>query len=170
MILTKGVYETVMTLEGLARLVEHEGEATEHGFHVPYKDSLDNWTIGVGHLLTEEELVKEVIHLRNSQLRWRFGLTNDEAKELLYQDVIKAGKASRVFLEGIPHSQEVKDVITEMAFQLGRTGLFKFKRLRKALKERNFSWAAEEVLDSKLAKADAPSRAREYAARLGREH
>lgn len=164
----EGVYEEILSLDGLRSLVYHEGEAIEHGFHVPYQDSLENWTIGVGHLLTEEELIKEVIHLRGDQLHWRYGLSNREALELLEEDVLKAGIDRKLFLKGVEHPIEVTDVITEMAFQLGRTRLFTFKRLREALEGKDYLWAAEEILNSKLTKRDTPKRGSEYAAKIAR--
>ena len=45
-----------------------------------------------------------------------------------------------------------KDAILQMAYNLGMGGLFEFKRMLQALRDKNYPLAADEALDSKWAK------------------
>jgi lysozyme len=51
-----------------------------------------------------------------------------------------------------------KEIIVEMIFQLGKTGVSKFKNMWKALSELNYVGASFEMLDSRWAK-QTPNRA-----------
>ena len=48
-----------------------------------------------------------------------------------------------------------------MIYQIGFSGVRKFKKTIRYIKEDNFSLAAEEMLDSKWARSDSPNRAKE---------
>lgn len=54
----------------------------------------------------------------------------------------------------------VQSVLYEMSYQMGVDGLLKFKNTWKYLKEWDFVSASVEMLDSKWAKIDSPSRAK----------
>ena len=53
----------------------------------PYKDVGDKWTVGVGHLVTEEELESGMINLSSGSIPWESTLTRDQALEILRQDL-----------------------------------------------------------------------------------
>ena len=57
--------------------------------------------------------------------------------------------------------EPVQDVLVNMIFQIGFSGVKKFKKTIKYIKEDNFLMAAEEMLDSKWARSDSPNRAKE---------
>ena len=57
--------------------------------------------------------------------------------------------------------QNVKEVLINMIYQIGFSGVRKFKKTIRYIKEDNFSLAAEEMLDSKWARSDSPNRAKE---------
>ena len=57
--------------------------------------------------------------------------------------------------------QAVKEVLINMIYQIGFSGVKKFKKTIRYIKEDNFSLAAEEMLDSKWARSDSPNRAKE---------
>ena len=59
--------------------------------------------------------------------------------------------------------EAVKIVLQDMAYQLGVAGVMRFKKFLAALEVERFDMAAKEMLDSKWAKVDSPSRARELA-------
>jgi lysozyme len=59
-------------------------------------------------------------------------------------------------------SNDRKAVIQSMAYQLGITGLFNFKKMWKALEEGNYGDASDEMLDSRWA-AQTPERAVRHA-------
>ena len=54
------------------------------------------------------------------------------------------------FLKDQPNT--VKSVVLNMCYQMGVTGVSKFKMFLKALGERDYGWASIEMLDSKWAK------------------
>ena len=68
----------------------------------------------------------------------------------------------------LPAPQEVKDIVMNMAYQLGPTSFSKFKRTIKLLKNRDYEGASIEMLDSKWARDDTPERAKELSERLAR--
>ena len=57
--------------------------------------------------------------------------------------------------------QAVKEVLINMIFQIGFSGVKKFKKTIQYIKEDNFLMASEEMLDSKWARSDSPNRAKE---------
>ena len=57
--------------------------------------------------------------------------------------------------------QNVKEVLINMIFQIGFTGVRKFRKTIQYIKDDNFLLAGEEMLDSKWAKSDSTNRAKE---------
>ena len=68
----------------------------------------------------------------------------------------------------LPAPQEVKDIVRNMAYQLGPTSFRKLKRTIKLLKNKDYEGASIEMLDSKWARDDTPERAKELSERLAR--
>jgi lysozyme len=58
--------------------------------------------------------------------------------------------------------ERAEEILIEMVFQLGRTGVKKFKNMWKALAEHNYLGASFEMLDSRWAK-QTPNRAKDMA-------
>lgn len=67
--------------------------------------------------------------------------------------------ARRVFPDFIKLSDNRKVVLVSMVFQMGGSGVSKFKNMLKALDNHNYGIASEEMLDSRWAK-QTPSRAK----------
>lgn len=126
-----------------ARLVEDEGKVGH-----AYQDHLGFWTIGVGRLIDQ---------------RKDGGLSEDEIQYLLDNDIRKAEAIARIYPWYADLSWERQGVILCMIFQLGRSGLNAFVRMRVALERKDFDAAAAEMLDSKWAKEDTPARAERMA-------
>ncbi len=63
-------------------------------------------------------------------------------------------------------SKNRQEVLIEMAYQLGVAGLLKFENMIQALIGRNYDRASREMLDSKWAREDTPSRAKELAKKM----
>ena len=57
--------------------------------------------------------------------------------------------------------KNVKEVLINMIFQIGFSGVRKFKKTIQYIKDDNFLMAREEMLDSKWARSDSPNRAKE---------
>ncbi len=125
----------------MSRLVENIKES--EGFKgVEYKDSLGIPTIGFGTRLPLSEAESELI------LSFRL---NQKISHLLELNPIV-----------LTLTQERQEVLFEMAYQLGINGLMKFVMMWKAIESRQYESAAEEILDSRLAR-QTPNRAKKYA-------
>lgn len=122
-----------------------------------YKDSLGNLTVGTGHLLTDDML---------AQYEEGDVLPDDELEALLLQDFDTARADAEAFTpKDAP--QEVKNIVTNMAFQLGLPKLNKFKGFKTALVEKDYNKAADEMLDSLWASEEqTPERANRLADRM----
>ena len=57
--------------------------------------------------------------------------------------------------------QNVKEVLINMIYQIGFSGVKKFRKTIQYIKKDNFLLASEEMLDSKWARSDSPNRAKE---------
>ena len=115
-----------------SRIKKHEGFLSK-----VYLDILGKATIGYGHLLTEEDdFVEGVIY------------DKDILEALFEKDFNKAVQGAEELLKGYDIALIAKEVIIEMVFQLGKTGVSKFKKMFEALKEHDYSRVAAEMLNS----------------------
>jgi len=100
-----------------------------------YQDSEDYWTIGVGRLIDEKKGGK---------------LSADEIEYLLDNDIDKVINQVIREVDWYYDLSEVrKEVILNMAFNLGIGGVKKFKNMINALKRHDWDDASREMLDSK---------------------
>ena len=114
------------------RIKKHEGFVAK-----VYLDSLDKATIGYGHLLTEEDdFVEGVIY------------DKDILEALFDKDFDKAKQGMEELVGTLDIAMAAKGIIIEMVFQLGKTGVYKFKNMFAALNEFDYTRAAEEMLNS----------------------
>ena len=134
-----------MNMERLLQSVkDHEGYRNK-----VYLDTLNKRTIGVGHLCVED-----------------FWEDDKEYEEKFLMDILEADlqNAIKGAEELIQEHQctdiddLAKELIIEMVFQLGKTGVSKFRNMWKALSELNYVGASFEMLDSRWAK-QTPNRA-----------
>jgi len=103
----------------------------------PYKCSAGHWTIGYGHKLTQAEMCVKHITL-------------EQAEKLLLEDTVKAICDARVVCENFDTlSLPRKSVLVNMAFNLGRHGLKKFKKFLAALAVYDYDTATAEMIKSK---------------------
>lgn len=99
-----------------------------------YQDTEGVWTIGYGRNLQELEISKE------------------QAEAWLIQDLLQAAVQVRRFKEYNDLSENRKNVLIEMCYNLGPNRLSGFKKMFEALGEGDYDKAAAEMLDSKWAK------------------
>ena len=94
-------------------------------------------------------------------------VTQEQAEEWLKEDLenLKYVLADK-YAWFLPSPQEVKDIVMNMAYQLGPTSFSKFKRTIKLFKNKDYEGASIEMLDSKWAREDTPERAKELSERL----
>jgi len=100
----------------------------------PYFDTAGKLTIGYGRNLDDNPL------------------TTDEAIYLLQNDVAKIEKKLMVYSWFNQSSESVRDVLLEMAYNIGISGLLQFKNMIAAIKNEDYNAAAAEMLNSKWAK------------------
>ena len=115
------------------RLMEHEG-------FVPkiYKDTRGLATIGYGHLITKQDPFIEDVEY-----------PEEELYDLFLKDLQKAKNGAE---EIVGHIKELhptaKEIITEMVYQLGVTGVRRFLKTLLHLENRDYKNASLEMLDS----------------------
>lgn len=132
-------------LEAMLMSQEGTGPRGPHGEFLPYPDSVGKLTIGYGHLVDK-------------------GLPADLALMLFKSDIADA-------LDDVRHNCSCYDqlsrprqlVMVSLAFNLGRERLGKFVRFLGALHLGHYEDAADELLNSKAAREDAPARYRQLA-------
>ena len=136
-----------MNMERLLKSVkEHEGYRNK-----VYLDSLGKRTVGVGHLCVEDH--------------WEDNKEYSEKylMKVLKDDLKNAIQGAERLCSTAPALDDLaKEIIVEMIFQLGETGVSKFRNMWKALDEMppQYDVAATEMLDSRWAK-QTPNRAKE---------
>lgn len=152
------------------QLVQDEGE-------IPYiyLDSEGNPTFGVGSLLsshkqalldsglTQEDLDSHVQKLkdaresgklpstaRNYPEEYQLKISRDVYSKTFEKGLSDANKVYNKFTDGIDFiPQEAVPVIKNLSYQLGPR-LYKFKELKKALQNKDYNKAADEIIKSKL--------------------
>lgn len=83
-----------------------------------YYDAKGLPTIGVGHLLTTEELDTGLVHVAGIDVHWKSGLTEQEADELLAQDVALAEAAVSHYVL-VTLLQHQFDCLVSFVFNIG---------------------------------------------------
>lgn len=107
----------------------------DEGFKLfPYKDTVGKSTIGVGRNLDD------------------VGITATEAMYLLRNDIAKCVKQLENHEFYKKCNETRKNVLINMCFNLGITGLMNFKLMIKAILDEDWERASEQMLDSKWAK------------------
>jgi lysozyme len=130
-----------------ARIQRHEGLRLR-----VYEDSLGCASIGYGHLIRPSESFTVI--------------TKQEAEHLLDQDLQEARDGmERAFPWYKNLAFDARDILIEMIFQLGVSGVRKFTRFLDALQRRDYQRASDEMLNSRWAD-QTPERAHELASLL----
>ena len=131
----------------LESVKKHEGYKN----HV-YLDTLGKRTVGVGHLCVEDF--------------WEDGKEYDEdfLMCILEKDLQSAIDQADDMCSNLTISDDAKIIIIEMIFQLGGTGVSKFRKMWQALQQDppDYAEASVQMLDSRWAK-QTPNRAKEMA-------
>lgn len=129
-----------ITDELKARIRDHEGCVD-----TVYPDTLGKATIGIGHLVQPHE-----------RQRFKKGvkISVDEIEDLFLIDLNRAcAGAEQLISENYRGDkrlpQVIEHVIVEMVFQLGKTGVSKFKKMWKALSDGDKKQASLEMQDSR---------------------
>ena len=121
-----------------ARVQDHEGLRTS-----VYLATLGKKTVGIGHLVQPHEMERFAEGVE---------IPMDEIMEIFEMDLNRAAAGADMLIEdNVGHDlpQHVGEVILEMVFQLGTTGVSKFKKFWKALRVKDWKKAAAEMKDSR---------------------
>tara|TARA_R110002020_G_scaffold221527_2_gene429625 strand:+ start:19894 stop:20343 length:450 start_codon:yes stop_codon:yes gene_type:complete len=127
-----------LTDELRARVQDHEGLRTS-----VYLDSLGKKTVGIGHLVLPHEMERFAEGVE---------IPLEDIMEIFEMDLNRAAAGADMLIEDkIGHDvpQHVGEVILEMVFQLGTTGVSKFLKFFKALRVKDYKTAASEMQDSR---------------------
>lgn len=131
-------------------LMEQEGTGPmENGRFFPYQDRVGKLTIGYGHCLDTK------------------GLTPDLALMLFKVDIADAIDDARRVCSIYDHLSRPRQLcVISMAYNLGREGLNKWPRFIGALHREAWEEAADELLNSKAAREQAPLRYKQLASMM----
>ena len=123
----------------------------------PYVDTLGYPTIGVG---------KRIGPKGASIDKYQFEITQEIADLWLNEEIGESQLHGESWLDKLDSDKHI--IIMSMEYQLGYSGLSKFKKMIEALKAGDCSEAKKQALDSKWAK-QTPERAMRHARVLGGE-
>ena len=107
----------------IERILENEGFKSK-----PYQCSEGVWTMGHGITYLTEEESKRIVADRIAEKHLGLGSTLD------WYDDLPPG---------------VQGVVLEMTFQMGTSGMLKFKKMIKAMADKEWAKAADEMKDSR---------------------
>ena len=124
----------------IEKIKEHEGYRSS-----VYKCTEGYDTIGYGFAIKDLELSETICDLI---LREKIGRLHNRLCER--------------FDWFLPLPETIQDVVMNMAYQMGSTGVSKFKKMIKHFKAENWEEGSKEMLDSKWAR-QTPNRAKELA-------
>lgn len=118
-------------------LVRHEGYVTEI-----YLCSEGYPTFGIGHMVTENDM----------EYTWPVGtpVTDERILQVFHDDCKVAVADVELLVDNLSdHPDFVSRVLVNMAFNIGRPRLSKFKNMLAAIEAKDYNLAAEEMIDSK---------------------
>ena len=123
-----------------------------------YLDHLGYKTVGIGHLITEDdELYGFEVGTTVSQ---------EHVDDLFHEDIQRTVRDCELLYSDFNDlPEEAQLCIANMCFQLGRPRLSKFKKMKMAVDNRDWVEASRQMLDSRWAK-QTPNRAMRLAHRI----
>jgi len=122
--------------------LKNEIKADEGCVNSVYLDHLNLKTLGVGHLVTEwdEEYDQPV----------GTTVSDDRVNELFEKDINVALEECRYLYDNFDNlPEEVQKIIGNMMFNLGRPRLSRFHKMKKAVLDKDWQEAANQMQDSK---------------------
>ena len=102
-----------------------------------YYDEAGYATIGIGHLLTQDEIYSGKIEIKDRSVRYWGGLTDDEVYDLLAQDLHRYKSVVEVMVT-VPLNHNQLTALTSFCFNVGM-GAFSKSTLLKMLNANNYS-------------------------------
>lgn len=137
-----------MSGDSLVEMLERDEGRVRHA----YQDSLGYWTIGVGHLIDK---------------RLGGGLPDPIIDALLAYDIAeKSAQLDAAFPWAAKLDEARRAVLVCMTFQLGIGGLSRFKNAMTEMMLGKYGAAAQQFLQSKVAREQAPARWQRFAEQI----
>jgi lysozyme len=118
-------------------LVRHEGYVTEI-----YLCSEGYATFGIGHMVTENDM----------EYTWPVGtpVSDERILQVFHDDCMDAVEDAEELVDDLySHPDNVVRVLVNMAFNIGRPRLSRFKKMLAAVNEKKYVKASQEMIDSK---------------------
>lgn len=128
-----------VTQRGLEAIIRHEGIVL-----TPYRDVANLLTIGVGHLLTRSELSSGKIVIGLEAVKWKDGITREQAMALLQKDLRPAEQVVEQD-GGRGFSDRQFDALVSFVFNVG-VGAYLGSTLRKRLLEGRYDEVPQQML------------------------
>ena len=114
------------------RIKRNEGYSNK-----PYKDQLNFYTIGYGHLIRQSE-----------KFYFNKSFEKKHFENVFNSDFERAAKEYKKKFFKKNHTRSEKELLIEMVFQLGSKGVFKFRKMLFFLNKKQKYMASLEMLDS----------------------
>lgn len=127
-----------MTDEGRDALIESEGKRS-----AAYVDEAGLLTIGIGHLITAEELKTGIIHIGNDDVEYSKGLTDEQIDTLFDQDMLPREVAVRSLVK-VPLTPHQSDALVSFAYNVG-IGAFQTSTLLKKLNANDYASVPDQM-------------------------
>ena len=118
-------------------LVRHEGYVTEI-----YLCSEGYATFGIGHMVTENDM----------EHTWPVGTPVEDKRilQVFHDDCMDAVEDAEELVDDLySHPDRVIRVLVNMAFNIGRPRLSRFKKMLQAVNDRDYKVASQEMIDSR---------------------
>jgi lysozyme len=130
----------------LAALKTDEGSNIVAGAHQPYRCPAGKWSVGWGHNLEAHGIPGDLV----APLLSGKGISDEQAEQLLYADATQAQRDAASLLPNWLLIDSVRqNVVSNMAFNMGRSVLSTFHLFLSALDKRNYNEATFQMKDSK---------------------
>lgn len=108
-----------------------------------YRDSAGLLTIGVGHLLTRDEITSGKIMIAGVPVKYANGLTDQQIDKLLEQDLPWAESAVNTYID-VELNQNQFDALCSFCFNIGKQAFFS-STLRKVLNQGRYDLVPEQL-------------------------
>lgn len=108
-----------------------------------YHDSAGLLTIGVGHLLTRDEISSGKILIDGLPVKYENGLTDQQIDKLLEQDLAWAESAVNTYID-VELNQNQFDALCSFCFNIGKQAFFS-STLRKVLNQGRYDLVPEQL-------------------------
>ena len=122
----------VCHLSLIKRIKKNEGFSS-----TPYKDQLGFLTIGYGHLILPNE--KHLIKTK---------LSKEKLEKIFIKDFKNTIKDYEKYLKKKAYNKKEEELLIEMVFQIGATGVLGFKRLLNNMRKKNKHLVCFEMMNS----------------------